>query len=572
MKTLDTAVDAVLQISRTGKRFRSSRLRMHVNNLSFDPAHPWFEVPGVPGAEWALELFTTENVYGLDPSRTEFDGRSLGAAGLQRLGGQHKAAGTATVECRLGDDGVTTWVVVARIEETVKGVKLLLRNLPEALLEQGWWTPTTLAGSSLKASGTAPLLLVYPWAGSGGGSWQTPWISAGEGPALVVSVRDDVVRGIRFYSYRPHWSESDIVEVICTPSAAARGNAFETPEIRLSLCADDVEIKRDFDDHLAWIEDTYQLSRWEERRDVPPWADQLDLVVTLHGQHWTGFVFNTFEQMAAILQSICDEVPGERVLAYLPGWEGRYYWQYPTYRPGDELGGEEGFAWLVERARSLGVHLMPMFGANGANVHRYPDWEQAAFRSPSNRYAELVNRPDWDNDRAGEDEQVFLNPGEAGFQKHLADQVSSIVERYGVEGIFLDTSACWFDDPRYDVYRGYRELVGEIRRRHPDLLVCGEGWYDALLAVFPMNQTWIDMADAPRFDDLPMRYSRVLGHLKDGAPGAGSTGVHEDGTSPLAVPLRRGGFVPALPVVHDTFTTHRAEALAFCRSVVKEPL
>ncbi len=544
---------------------------MYVNNLSFDPAHRWFEVPGVPGAEWAVEVFTTDNVYGLDPELAEFDGRRLAAVGLQRLGGQQKAAGTVTADCGVAGGDATSWRTVVRTDETVKGVKLLFRHLPEALVRQGWWTPTTAAGSTLRSSETAPLLLAYPWSNSGA-SWQTPWISAGEGPALVISVRDDLVRAIRFYSYRPHWSESDIVEVICTPSAAERSRAFETPEIRLSLRADENEIKRDFDDHLAWIEDAFQVTRWEERRDAPAWADQLELVVTLHGQHWTGFVFNTFEQMASILESICAEVAGERVLAYLPGWEGRYYWQYPTYRPGEDLGGEDGFARLIERARDLGVHLMPMLGANGANVNRYPDWERAAFRSPSNRYVELVNRPDWDNDRAGEDEQVFLNPGEPEFQRHLADQVSGIVDRYAVEGIFLDTSACWFDDPRYDVYRGYRELVAEIKRRHPVLLVCGEGWYDALLAVFPMNQTWIQMADPPRFDDLPLRYSRVLGHLKDGALGVGSTGVHEGGTNPLAAPLRRPGFVPALPVVHDTFTKHREEVLAFCRSVVKEHL
>jgi hypothetical protein len=542
-----------------------------VNNLSFDPAHPWFEIPGVPGGQWAVEVFTTENVYGLDPTRTTFDGGRLDASGLQYLGGQRHVDGAVTVECSVGDDGATSWVISARIEETIKSAKLLLRALPPALTENGWWTSTTRATKTLRPGSTQPLLLTYPWAQSGE-SWQTPWICAGDGPALAISVRDNDVRSKRFYAYRPQWAGGEVVELVCAAAASARTSRFDAPEIRLCLCADETDIKRDLDGHLAWLESAFGLPRWHERRDVPAWADELDLVVTLHGQHWTGFVFNTFDRMAAILGEICEELPGERILAYLPGWEGRYYWQYPNYQPGEELGGENGFLRLVERARSLGVHLMPMLGANGANVHRYPDWEQAAFRSPSNRYVELVNRPDWDNDRAGEDEQVFLNPGEPAFQRHLVDQVGSIVKRYGVEGVFLDTSACWFDDPRYDVYRGYCELAAEIRRRHPDILVCGEGWYDALLAVFPMNQTWIDVSEPPRFDDLPIRYARILGHLKDGAPGAGSTGVHEGGTNPLAVPLRRNGFVPVLPVVHDTFTTHREEALAFCRSVVKEPL
>ena len=76
---------------------------MYVNNLSFDPAHPWFAVPGADGTEWALEVFTTENVYGLDADKTEFDGSRLEASGLQLLGGQRRAPGTVTVDVRLGD-------------------------------------------------------------------------------------------------------------------------------------------------------------------------------------------------------------------------------------------------------------------------------------------------------------------------------------------------------------------------------------------------------------------------------------------------------------------------------------
>ena len=65
------------------------------------------------------------------------------------------------------------------------------------------------------------------------------------------------------------------------------------------------------------------------------------------------------------------------------------------------------------------MHVMPMFGGHGANVNRYPAWEQAVIRNDTNRYVELLNRPDWDSDRIGEGDQVFLNPGEPGFRNHL---------------------------------------------------------------------------------------------------------------------------------------------------------
>lgn len=535
------------------------------NNLSFDPAHRWFEVPGLQPTAWAIEVFTNANVYGLDPAACLVEGNRVVASGFQALGGQRRFEGSAAIEV-VSDGGLVSWVISAQCHEPIKAVKLLLQNLPTHLTARGWWAAVTPSSRTLRATPDRPLLLTYPWS-RGGDSWETPWVCAGEGPALGLSVRDPQVREKRFYAYQPHWAEGEIVEIICTAAAADRGPSFKSPEIRLRLCSDAGAVHRDFAEHLSWLEDAYGLTPWAERRDAPKWADSLDLVLTLHGQHWTGFVFNTFEQMASILEEICAEVPGHRVLAYLPGWEGRYYWQYPEYRPAPDLGGDTGFGRLCDVARRLGVHLMPMFGANGANVNRYPNWKQAAFRSPSNRYVELINRPDWDNDRSGEDDQVFLNPGEPTFQQHLAEQIIATVDRYGVEGVFLDTTACWFDDPRHDVYGGYQALITRIRADRPGLLICGEGWYDALLTVFPMNQTWVDMTVPPRFDDLPMRYSRLLGHLKDGAPGAGSTGVHEGGTSTNSKPLHRNGFVPSLAVVDDTFTKHRADVLAFCRAL-----
>jgi hypothetical protein len=147
-----------------------------------------------------------------------------------------------------------------------------------------------------------------------------------------------------------------------------------------------------------------------------------------------------------------------------------------------------------------------------------------------------------------------------------------LASRHAIEGVFLDTSGCWFNDPRFDVYDGYRQLTAEIRERNPQLLVCGEGWYDALLRVLPMNQTWLDMSKPPRTDALPMRYGRVLGHLKDGAPGAGSTGVHEGGTRPIAQPLHAHGYIPSLSIVDDTFTRYRDDVREFCRAIAGERL
>jgi hypothetical protein len=222
------------------------------------------------------------------------------------------------------------------------------------------------------------------------------------------------------------------------------------------------EIARDFDDHLAFVEGAYQLPRWEARGDVPQWFRDVRLVLNLHGQHWTGFVFNTYDRMAEVLEFASQQVPGHRVLALLAGWEGRYYFDYPNYRPSDDLGGETGFRRLMRAAHRLGVHVMPMFGATGANATQYAGWRRAVLRNRTNRYAELVNRPDWDGDRSGEDDQIFLNPGEPRFRRHLIDQIDRTVEAYRVDAVFLDVSGVWFNDPRHAMYRGYQSLVRDL--------------------------------------------------------------------------------------------------------------
>lgn len=534
---------------------------MYVNELSFDPQHRWFPIPGVDGGEWAVEVFTVVNGYGLDATRVWAEGPVLIADGLQQLGGQRRFAGRVEASVGVESDRVT-WEITAEAREPVKGVKLLLRGLPEQQVAQGWWTPTTPAGQTLSPGEDEPVLLCYPWE-----SWQTPWVCAGEGPSIILSARDERVRAKRFYHYRPFWSDSPVTEIVCDAAAAERDYRFAAPPIMLSWQASRDGVYAELGAHLGWLESAHGLREWAQRGDVPEWARRLELVLTLHGQHWTGNVFNTFDQMRAVLGEIVQDIPGDRILVYLPGWEGRYYWRYPRYEPGEDLGGSEGFARLVATGRELGVHLMPMLGANGAHADRYPQWKEAALRSRTNRRVTLINEPDWDNDRAGEDEQVFLNPGEPRFRAHLIEQIDALVTRFGIEGVFLDTSGCWFDDPRHDVFDGYQALIGELHRRHPDLLVCGEGWYDALLRLFPMNQTWLDLSRPPRFNDLPTRYSRLLGHLSSGAFGTGSTGVHEGGVRPVAAPLRVPGYIPALSVVEDTFAKHRDEVREFCRAL-----
>ena len=92
------------------------------------------------------------------------------------------------------------------------------------------------------------------------------------------------------------------------------------------------------------------------------------MVTTLHGMHYTGFIFNDYAQQLAILRWMATQIPAERVLVFLASWDGRYYWDYPNYDVPARMGGEAGFrAAHHARPRKLGFKMMPMYGTNSAN-------------------------------------------------------------------------------------------------------------------------------------------------------------------------------------------------------------
>lgn len=551
---------------------------MYVNDLSFDPHDPLFDVPSIPGAQWGIQVFTVSNMYQLPPENVRVEqqgnGLKLICDGLSWAGQQQYSAGQVEVQVKV-EKGAVVWQVQASHAEPIKNIKLLLHGLPQKALDKGWWQPTSRqddyarplgydrAGQWDNANirGARPVHWNYPWR-----EWLTPWSCAGDAEeAVCISIRDPEVRAKRLYVFHPPYANGEVVEVICEEDAPRWGQHFTAPPISVHVCHSQSEIDADFAAHQTFLEQAYQLQPWETRSDVPSWMRDIRLVLTLHGMHWTGYAFNTYDRMADALRFVTRHIPGQQVLVYLPGWEGRYYYAYPHYQPAEELGGAEGFKRLVKTAHELGTYIMPMFGMHGANIQVYPDWQRSVFRSRTDSYVTLVNCPDWDNDRSGEDDQVFLNPGEPTFRQHLIEQVSNVVKTYGVDGVFLDTSACWFNDPRHNLFEGYRLLTNELHRRHPNVLVAGEGWYDALLAVLPVNQSWLGIDRHYRYPQLLAKYGRALGHLANGTPGPGSTGVHEGGFYPINDKATTPGHIRSLGIADDTLEKYREDVIRICR-------
>jgi hypothetical protein len=276
--------------------------------------------------------------------------------------------------------------------------------------------------------------------------------------------------------------------------------------------------------------------------------------------HWTGRAFLDYGRMLDVLRFVTDRIEGRRVLAYLPGFEGRYYWQYGEWRPEPRLGGEHGFAALCKGARELGVHVMPMFGGNCVNARlpRFAELDPRAYLKSATGNRFYGNQPDWDFSRAHDTGwQAWLNPGHPGFRADLAGQIEALAARFGFDGVFLDTIHVWLNDPDHSVYAGTRALVERLRAAIPGVLLAAEHDYDALLGVFPLFQRsyW------GRDPTWTARYALRFAHLCEGEP-EGRTGVHEFGRFAAradAPPERAApGYLPTLAFQDDTLERSRA--------------
>ncbi len=512
--------------------------------FSFDPNNPVFRIQ-----DWALSLqiITLENVYGLDPDgihRTEHeDSASLSCIGLRWGGGQQPAPGSLHLTARFEPEGLRVQIK-AQAPEPIRAVKILIRHLaPVTALDQF---------DDERAIPPEGLLDRYP------NQLRLPLLCVRQLDGVTLGFRweDAEHRSKRFAVYRERFGDDYTVECIHEEDARHFATQIEVPDWIIARVDDPTAFRAA---QLTFNERQAGLKRWEERTDVPDWARQLRLVVTLHGMHWSGYTFNTYAQMIDTLRYVATRIDGSQVLAYLPGWEGRYYWQYGDYRPDPLLGGEAGFTALCQTARELGVHLMPMFGANCVNSWKsnYHLFGPSSHMKTATRNVFHGNQPDWDTSRTQDTGwQAWLNPGAPAWQRELIRQINQLLDQYDLHAVFLDTVEVWVNDPDFNMLEGYRQLVGELRQARTDLLVTGEDWYDGLLPLFPVFQRTTKWRQTP---DWVGRYARLMGHIADSEPARGSTGVFESGYAPYERLPDQPHYLPTIAFVDGTLEQAREE-------------
>jgi hypothetical protein len=536
----------ILPLSSTSEVFVPPKGRGFMK-LSFDFPEPSVELDG---RRYGFLVFTRENVYGLDRDRmtieTNADGLTLSASGLVWAGGQERAAGTVVARFRRSGDTVE-WDVTTEMPQPIKAVTTVIRGLPRGRLSAGGGEPFDPEDNEV--------LYGYPFSGGdlfgGNTAWglTTPLVAVQRGDSEVhfLSSLDDRVRTKRFY-FRPG-PAGYRVEAVHEVEGWLDQTRVQVPTWRLGRAA---TLDEAATLHYAHLERAYGIPTWESRDDVPPWLRDVALVITLHGEHYTGYMFNDYARMGEILQWVATRIPAGRVLVFLSSWDGRYYWDYPLYRASERLGGEAGFRRLIKESQQLGFKMMPMFGANAANRGQpvFQRVADAATRKVDGDAMDL-NWVDWDNDRHQDGWLAYMNLGVDSWRQHLTERIADAIDRYGVDAYFLDIIGGWVNNTQADMHEGARRLVADLRQRYPRVLACGEMLYDALLGFIPLYH-----ASNSRYH---RKYARFFSHLSHPAPGRGSSGVHESGFGrwdPETLGLR-SGTIPTLNVVDDTFTTYR---------------
>ena len=501
------------------------------------------------GHRFSFLIFSDENTYALDRARMRASGNGdsleLTCDGLTWAGGQERAPGTLTA--RFTRSGSTIdWQVTAEMERPIKSVTTVIRDVPRGMV--------SLGGGPLVDTKDGDALGAYPF---GGGdlhnfentSMSTPVavVQAGDQNFLYLTTLDKHVRPKRYYLQAGE--RAFRVEAVYEHDAWRDDKRVEVPGWRLGQATSlDAAIAA----HIGLVESAFALPEWETRSDVPAWMRQIALVTTLHGMHYTGFVFNDYVRQLEILRWMATQIAPERVLVFLSSWDGRYYWDYPNYTVPARMGGEAGFRRLISEARTLGFRMMPMFGTNAAN-RKQPVWPSIASGATYKIDGDLynINWVDWNNDRHQDAWLTYMNLGADAWRNHLEGRIADTIERYGVDAYFLDIVGGHVNSTTGDMHEGTRRLVESLRSRFPSVLCVGEMPYDALHAFIPVYHA----GNGSRWH----KYSRFFQHLSAPAAGRGSSGVHEWGFSRFNTETLglSPAAIPTLQVVDDTFTKYR---------------
>lgn len=513
---------------------------MQIQDLSYKLKN---DLLNIEDYQVSVEVFSLDNVYTIVPS--SFIKKDNDYYSDQIIwGNDMPVEGNVNLHIEKSTD-FNEFKVDASLNQKIRSIKIRFDNLP-----LGEYISSVDENKVVTEKG---LIFKYP---EGWRSLSTPLLvfKLENGKYLYFSCKNKTVSHMIFFFKKVN--DKMRMDVVLESEGTKVSNHFITPVVECGIKdnLDEIILK-----HSNYIKEIYGLDEYAECSIAPSWLKDISLVVTMHMQTFTGFIFHTYKQALEDMKKITSYLEGKNILVYLAGWEGRYYYKYGNYTPDERMGGALELKALVEGLHELGCKVMAMYGMNimNKNIPALKDIVPIAeFQSISG--AKYHNGSvDWEGAHHYDfNELVQLNVGCKEYQDYLFNQIKNATDEFDFDGAFLDIAACYTNDLNNNLYDGVIELCNRLRTIKKDFLVSGEGYYDGLSKAMPLFQSghtdgWMHYHD--RFSPLLFtRFSREFAHLCLGDVGRGSSGVHELGTNEETMTPLREGIIPTLSLVENT--------------------
>ena len=490
--------------------------------IGYDFKDPYVDFKGL---KFAIRLSTDNNIYCPNPDQMNIKklsknevvlhSNSLSSAGGQLISGgsiELKLSLTADNRISISAKGSHPSEISKTILVIIKGIKVesMVSEQPQAKGVQNFKDKKGIRVSYPSRAATMPLV----------------FFTTSDKEWHVIS-KDRKIRKKGFACLYDHITNEPVILLSHDADMRKISTNIKAPKWVLGNDRPRIEVVKE---RCVDLEEYFGLTPFIRKQKVhKDWIDNLKLVTFLHGTHWTGYIFNTYDQMGEQLEWISQTVDGKQILVFLPAWDGRYYVNYPEHEPEGRMGGSDGLKRLVKKAHRLGMKIVLMLGGPNLSTFEFlkkNDMMGTGLKTPSG-HQELQNWLDWNTDLKIETMGLIMNFGHPKYLDYMISKTSELFDIYGIDGVFLDGTLRWQNSPDYSAYEGLVKYTKEIRKKYPQKLIMGEDGYDAVYGLFDLFHT----SGGPLgLENYLLRYTRQFYYLAYPSEN-GSAGIHEIGWS-----------------------------------------
>lgn len=490
--------------------------------IGYDFKDPYIDFQGL---KFAIRLSTDNNIYcpnlgqmnikKISENEVVLYSNSLSSAGGQLISGgsiELKLSLTADNRISISAKGSHPSEISKTILVIIKGIKVesMVSEQPQAKGVQVFKDKKGISVSYPSRAATMPLVFFT----TSNREWH------------VIS-KDRKIRKKGFACLYDHLTNEPVILLSHDADMRKISTNIKAPQWILGNDRPRIEVVKE---RCVDLEKYFSLIPFNNKHKVhKDWIDNLKVVTFLHGTHWTGYIYNTYDQMGEQLEWISQMLDGKQILVFLPAWDGRYYVNYPEHEPERRMGGSDGLKRLVKKAHRLGMKIALMLGGPNLSTFEFlkeNDMLGAGLKTPSG-HEELQNWLDWNTDLKIETMGLIMNFGHPKYLDYMISKTSELFDIYGIDGVFLDGTLRWQNSPDYSPYEGLVKYTKEIRKKYPQKLIMGEDGYDAVYGLFDLFHT----SGGPLgLENYLLRYTRQFYYLAYPAEN-GSAGIHEIGWS-----------------------------------------